>query len=372
MLSTYVATFPRSLRRRSARRSRCGCTRSCGSPSLDPQGARALQGPILFAEHHSVARGVGASCVSPFEEAAILTVDGVGEWATATFGRRPRQRHRAVQGDPLPALAGAALQRLHLLPRLQGQQRRVQGDGRSRPTASRSTLRPDHEGAGRPAARTARFKLNMKYFAYDYGLTHDQREPSTSFFGGPPRERRVQDGASASSDIAATRAEGAPRRSCCAMVRHLHQRDRARRTCAWRAASRSTASPTAASSARRPFKQLFVQPAAGDAGGARRRRRTTSTTRVLRAARAPPPGRTPTWGPEFSDDEIRALPRRGTARVPRRCRATSCSRATAQLIAESRRGRLVPGPHGVRPARARRPQHPRRPAQPRRCGRAST
>ena len=35
------------------------------------------------------------SCVSPFEEAAILTVDGVGEWATATHGRRPGNEHRA-------------------------------------------------------------------------------------------------------------------------------------------------------------------------------------------------------------------------------------------------------------------------------------
>ena len=32
---------------------------------------------------------------SPFEEAAILTLDGVGEWATASFGYRPRQPDRA-------------------------------------------------------------------------------------------------------------------------------------------------------------------------------------------------------------------------------------------------------------------------------------
>lgn len=41
---------------------------------------------ILFSEHH-LSHAASAFLCSPFEEAAILTVDGVGEWATATFGR---------------------------------------------------------------------------------------------------------------------------------------------------------------------------------------------------------------------------------------------------------------------------------------------
>ena len=40
---------------------------------------------VLFVEHH-MAHAASAFCCSPFEEAAILTVDGVGEWATATTG----------------------------------------------------------------------------------------------------------------------------------------------------------------------------------------------------------------------------------------------------------------------------------------------
>ena len=42
--------------------------------------------PILFTEHHH-AHAASAFYPSPFEEAAILTVDGVGEWATTTIGR---------------------------------------------------------------------------------------------------------------------------------------------------------------------------------------------------------------------------------------------------------------------------------------------
>jgi carbamoyltransferase len=41
--------------------------------------------PILFTEHHQ-AHAASAFFPSPFEEAAVLTVDGVGEWATTTLG----------------------------------------------------------------------------------------------------------------------------------------------------------------------------------------------------------------------------------------------------------------------------------------------
>ena len=41
---------------------------------------------ILFSEHH-LSHAASAFFCSPFEEAALMTVDGVGEWATATVGR---------------------------------------------------------------------------------------------------------------------------------------------------------------------------------------------------------------------------------------------------------------------------------------------
>mgnify|MGYP000968928127 FL=1 len=42
--------------------------------------------PILFTEHHQ-AHAAAAFFPSPFEESAIVTCDGVGEWATTTIGR---------------------------------------------------------------------------------------------------------------------------------------------------------------------------------------------------------------------------------------------------------------------------------------------
>ncbi|MCX6825897.1 MAG: hypothetical protein NTV06_01320, partial [candidate division Zixibacteria bacterium] len=41
-------------------------------------------GPIYFVEHH-LSHAAGAYYTSPFESSAILTIDGVGEWATASI-----------------------------------------------------------------------------------------------------------------------------------------------------------------------------------------------------------------------------------------------------------------------------------------------
>src|SRR5262249_7448304 len=43
-------------------------------------------GPILFTDHHE-SHAASAFFPSPYEEAAILTLDGVGEWSTTTYGR---------------------------------------------------------------------------------------------------------------------------------------------------------------------------------------------------------------------------------------------------------------------------------------------
>src|SRR2546427_10978816 len=42
-------------------------------------------GDVLYAEHHE-SHAASAFFPSPFEEAAILTIDGVGEWGAASFG----------------------------------------------------------------------------------------------------------------------------------------------------------------------------------------------------------------------------------------------------------------------------------------------
>ncbi len=50
---------------------------------------------ILFPEHH-LSHAASAFFPSPFEEAAILTIDGVGEWATTTIGHGRGRDNRSV------------------------------------------------------------------------------------------------------------------------------------------------------------------------------------------------------------------------------------------------------------------------------------
>lgn len=44
-----------------------------------------LKAPLIFTDHHE-SHAASAFFPSPFDEAAILTLDGVGEWSTATYG----------------------------------------------------------------------------------------------------------------------------------------------------------------------------------------------------------------------------------------------------------------------------------------------
>ena len=54
----------------------------------------------MFAEHH-VSHAASAFYPSPFDEAAVLTVDGVGEWATTTYGvGRGREDDETIEHEP--------------------------------------------------------------------------------------------------------------------------------------------------------------------------------------------------------------------------------------------------------------------------------
>ena len=52
---------------------------------------KGFSGEIIFPEHH-ISHAAYSFFTSPFEESAILTVDGVGEWTTASFGTAVNDR----------------------------------------------------------------------------------------------------------------------------------------------------------------------------------------------------------------------------------------------------------------------------------------
>ncbi len=109
---------------------------------------------LLFAEHHQ-SHAASAFYPSPFERAAVLCLDGVGEWATTTAWLGRGNELDAAVGDRLPALARAAVLGVHVLHRLQGELRRVQADG-TRALRRAEVRGPDPRQADRPARTTAR------------------------------------------------------------------------------------------------------------------------------------------------------------------------------------------------------------------------
>ncbi|HXH10153.1 MAG TPA: carbamoyltransferase [Alphaproteobacteria bacterium] len=84
LLFSILQTFPRS-RRVFQEAMMSWLTEKLWVKHLIKQKLGVGEEKILFGEHH-LSHAASAFLCSPFEEAAILTVDGVGEWATATYG----------------------------------------------------------------------------------------------------------------------------------------------------------------------------------------------------------------------------------------------------------------------------------------------
>ncbi len=85
-------------------------------------------GQIFFPSHHE-SHAASAFFPSPFDEAAIVTMDAVGEWSTSTIGFGRGHHLELLQEIRFPHSLGMLYTRLHVLLRLHGQQRRVQADG---------------------------------------------------------------------------------------------------------------------------------------------------------------------------------------------------------------------------------------------------
>ncbi len=261
--------------------------------------ARRTASAIVFTEHHQ-SHAASAFFPSPFEEAAILTLDGVGEWATASIGAGKGSRIELLAGAALPALARPALLRVHLLLRLQGQLRRVQADG---PRAlRRAALRRPHPRApDRPQATTARSAWNMEYFDYCAGLTMTGPR-FDELFGGPPR-RAESPITQREMDIAAS-IQVVTEEIVLRMARHVHaltgqtqpvprRRRRAQlrrqRPAAARGPVRADLGPAGRGRRRRRARRRALRLAPAARPRARRRARATASAARCSARASPPP-----------------------------------------------------------------------------------
>jgi carbamoyltransferase len=260
MLSTYVATFPRSFG--SFRKAMpVWMKEKLWVPSIIRRELKPYKGPIYFAEHHM---SHAASCflVSPFEEAAILTVDGVGEWATASFGVGKGTDITLFKEIRFPHSLGLLYSAFtyYLGFKVNSAEYKVMGLAPYGKPVHFDRIMGEMVHLNEDGS----FKLNMKYFTYDYGLTMTDGA-FNEFFGGPPRKAESWMN-EREFDIAAS-VQKVCEEVVLKMVNHIHKETGLRNLCmAGGVALNCVANGRVIRET--PMKNLFVQPAAGDAGGA--------------------------------------------------------------------------------------------------------
>jgi carbamoyltransferase len=260
MLSTYIATFPRSFN--SFRTAiPVWLHEKLWVPALIRKELRPYKGPILFAEHHM---SHAASCflVSPYEEAAILTVDGVGEWATASFGVGRGGDIKLFKEIRFPHSLGLLYSAFtyYLGFKVNSAEYKVMGLAPYGKPVHYDRIMKEMVHLNEDGS----FKLDMKYFSYDYGLRMTNGRFS-EFFGGPPRKPETWM-TEREFDIAAS-IQKVCEEIVLRMTRYIHKETGLDNLCmAGGVALNCVANGRVIRET--PFKNLFVQPAAGDAGGA--------------------------------------------------------------------------------------------------------
>jgi carbamoyltransferase len=220
-----------------------------------------FDGEMLFAEHHE-SHAASAFYPSPFEEAAILTIDGVGEWATASIGvgrKSDIEIHRELRWPDSLGLLYSAMTYYTGFKVNSGEYKVMGLAPYGKPKYVQLLL--DHVI---DLHEDGSFRLDQKYFNYLGGLTMTS-EAFHQLLGGPPREpesaltQREMDLARSVQDVC--------EEIMMRMARTAHRVSGLENLClAGGVALNCVGNGRLLREG--PFKHLWIQPAAGDAGGA--------------------------------------------------------------------------------------------------------
>ena len=260
-------------------------------------------GEILYAEHHE-SHAASAFFPSPFEEAAILTVDGVGEWATASTGVGRGNDIELLSELHWPDSLGLLYSAFTYYTgfKVNSGEYKVMGLAPYGEPKYVSLIYDELIDLKEDGS----FTLNQKYFNYLTGLTMTNGA-FDKLFGGPPREpeskltQREMDLARSVQEVC--------EEIMLRMARTVHRETGLENLClAGGVALNCVGNGRILREG--PFKNLWIQPAAGDAGGAlgvaqiiwhrhlEKPRAVTEGKDKMRGA---------CLGPRFSDQEIESF-----------------------------------------------------------------
>jgi carbamoyltransferase len=239
---------------------------------------------VLFSEHH-LSHAASAYLCSPFDEAAILTVDGVGEWITATCGVGRGNEIKLTKQIDFPHSIGllySAFTAFLGFEVNEGEYKVMGMASYGQPRYVDKVWKTVHQN------QDGSFALDMDYFSFHHStdrtysrkfsaLFGEPRPPKMLFFtegtgfpqyfGTPPANfKELSDQNQHYADIAAS-IQKVTEELLLGMARNLHKTTGLKKLCmAGGVALNSVANTRILNET--PFEELYIQPAAGDGGGA--------------------------------------------------------------------------------------------------------
>ena len=302
---------------------------------------------FVFTEHHE-SHAASAFFPSPFEEAAILTIDGVGEWATASYGTGRGNRIELTHELHFPHSPGLLYSAFTYFCgfRVNSGEYKLMGlapYGEPRYVDlildKLIDLKPDGS-----------FRMDMSYFNYCQGLTMTSRK-FDQLFGGPPRSAESQI-TQREMDIAAS-IQHVTEDIMLRMASHVHDETGMKNLClAGGCALNCVANGRILREG--PYEDIWIQPAAGDAGGA------LGTAlfiwhQLLDNARTPATGDAQHGsylGPQTGEEEIKSfLDQAGAKYQHFDCEDELCERVASLISSENvvgwLQGRMEFGPRAL-------------------------
>jgi carbamoyltransferase len=218
-------------------------------------------GSVLFSEHHE-SHAASAFFPSPFQEAAVLTMDGVGEWATSSLALGKDNKIELLQELHFPHSLGLLYSAFtyYLGFKVNSGEYKVMG------------LAPYGEPKYCDLIRKylidlkddGSFRMNMDYFDYLGGMTMTN-DKFAAVFDHPTRKSESQLGQK-EMDIAASLQE-VTEEIMLKMARHIRQRTGMKNLCLAGGVALNCVG-NGKILKEKIFDNIWIQPAAGDAGGA--------------------------------------------------------------------------------------------------------
>lgn len=283
-------------------------------------------GEILFPEHH-VSHAASSFLVSEFDQAAILTADAVGEWATTACGVGRGNEIELLGQLDFPHSLGLFYSAFtcYLGFKVNSAEYKVMGLAPyGRPEYVDFILKKLID-----VKEDGSFRLKLDYFAYPYGLTMTNKN-FAKLFGRPLRkaEEPIED---FHKNLAAS-LQTVTDLIMVRLTRSVREKTRQKNLCMAGGVAQNCVSNRKILD-ESGFHGLFIQPAAGDAGGAVGAAFAVWNLFMKKPRRFVWPHAF--WGPEYSKSELEKFLTRKKARTVKYEKNALLSK-TASLLAEGK------------------------------------